>query len=158
MPKKQMSSPAKFEKEFIGTMMMPFDQKPKTYSLIEPTTMTKIESMIEKRVDGERCTNCGYTTRRTGHMREHVEKHIEGLEYPCHSCNKIMMSSHSFRDHKRKFCPSLNSFKKIKELGFQDQLRLSFSHKRLPIKTSELVETVLKQNNRKNDTFIKPLK
>ena len=105
MPKKQMSSPAKFEKEFIGTMMMPFDQKLKTYSLIEPATMTKIESMIEKRVDGEHCTSCGYTTKRTCHMREHVEKHIEGLEYPCHSCNKIMRSSHSFRDHKRKSCP-----------------------------------------------------
>ena len=38
--------------------------------------------MIEKRVDGEHYTNCGYTTKRTGHMREHVEKHIEGLEYP----------------------------------------------------------------------------
>jgi len=107
MPKKQISSHAKLEREFVGAMMVPNEQKPKSYALIEPDTMRKIESMIEKRVDGEHCKNCGYTTRRTGHMREHVEKHIEGLEYPCNSCNKIMRSSHSFREHKTRRCPSL---------------------------------------------------
>ena len=107
MPKEQMSSHAKLEKEFVGAMMVPYEQKPKSYALIEPDTMRKIESMIEKRVDGEHCTNCGYTTRKRCNMIEHVEKHIEGLEYPCNSCNKIMRSSHSFRDHKTRRCPSL---------------------------------------------------
>ena len=102
------TSDVRFENKanlFQGTAMTTYQEKPKLNSLIEPATMAKIESMIEKRVDGEHCTSCGYTTKRTGHMREHVEKHIEGLEYPCHSCNKIMRSSHSFRDHKRKSCP-----------------------------------------------------
>ena len=86
---------------FEGTVMT-YQQKPKPNSVIEPDTMARIESMIEKRADGCYCTNCGYKTKHPGHMREHVEKHIEGLEYPCYSCNKIMRSSKAFREHKRK--------------------------------------------------------
>ena len=59
--------------------------------------------MMERRIDGlYACNNCGYTSRQKCHMQEHVEKHIEGLEYPCNSCNKIMRSSQSLRNHKRK--------------------------------------------------------
>ena len=110
-PNEIISSYAKFEKEFVGAVMnmMPIERKSKPNSIIEPATMAKIESMIEKRVDGNYCTNCGYTSKHPGHMREHVEKHIEGLEYPCNSGNKIMKSSHSFRDHIRRCCPSQNS-------------------------------------------------
>ena len=104
-------SDVKFENEASfsqGTAMMTYQQKPKLNSLIEPATMAKIESMIEKRFDGYNCTNCGYTSKNPCHVREHVEKHIEGLEYPCHSCNKVMRSSGSLRDHIRR-CPSQNS-------------------------------------------------
>ena len=107
--KKQKSSHANFEKELVGAMMMPYEQKPKTYALIPPDTATKIESTIEKRADGNYCTNCGYTSKHTGHMREHVKKHIEGLEYPCNSCNKILRSSNTFRSHIISRCPSLKS-------------------------------------------------
>ena len=102
-----MSSYAKFETEHVGAMMMPYEQKPKTASIIEPATMEKIESMMEKQVDGYHCTRCGYTSKNPGHLREHVEKHIEGLEYPCNICNKTLRSSHSFREHKR-HCSSSN--------------------------------------------------
>ena len=107
--KRQMSSYAKLEKEHMGAIMMPFKEKPKTNSIIEPATMAKIKAMIEKRLDGNYCTNCGYTSKHPGHMREHVEKHIEGLEYPCNSCTKIMKSSGSLRDHIRRYCPSRKS-------------------------------------------------
>ena len=106
MPEKKISN-VKFDFEantFAGTA---FQQKPKLSSIVEPDTMAKIESMIEKRADGYCCNNCGYTTKKLTHMREHIEKHIDGLEYPCSLCNKIMRSSHSFRDHNRKYCKDL---------------------------------------------------
>ena len=78
---------------------MTYQLKPKLMSLIEPAAMEKIESMIEKRVDGNYCKDCGYTSNRTSNMKEHVEKHIEGLEYPCDSCNKIMRSKLSANSH-----------------------------------------------------------
>ena len=107
LPERRISD-VKFENEanlFQGTVMTTNQQKPKQDSLIEPSTMARIESMIEKQVDGYYCTNCGHTSKHLGHIKEHVEKHIEGLEYPCNSCNKIMRSSHSFRNHKRLCSP-----------------------------------------------------
>ena len=97
------NSDVRFKNEenlFKGTAMPTYQQKPKHDSLIEPATMIKIESMIEKQVDGYYCTNCGYTTKKKDHMREHIEKHIEGLEYPCNSCNKILRSFNAFRTHR----------------------------------------------------------
>ena len=98
-------SDVKFENEanLIQGSMMIYIQKPKQDSLIEPGTMAKIESMIEKQVEGYYCTNCGHTSKHIGHLREHVEKHIEGLEYPCNSCNKILRSSHSQAQKKKMF-------------------------------------------------------
>ena len=101
-------SDVKFENEanlFQGTVKTTIQQKPKQDSIIESSTMARIESMIEKQVDGYYYTNCGHTSKHLGHMKEHVEKHIEGLEYPCDVCNKIMRSFHSFRNHKRLCSP-----------------------------------------------------
>ena len=115
MPERRISDDVKLENEanlFKGRAIMTYQQKPKPMSLIEPAATEKIESMIEKRVDGNYCKDCGYTSNRTSNMKEHVEKHIEGLEYPCDSCDKIMRSSLSFRQHNTRFCPSLKSFSK----------------------------------------------
>ena len=90
-----------------GTVMIS-QQKPKLDSMIEPDIMAKIESMFEKRVDSYYCTNCGYKTKNLGHMREHIERHIEGLEYPCSTCNRILRSSHTFREHKKICLTNLN--------------------------------------------------
>ena len=109
MPERRISN-VKFENEanfFQGTVMTTNQQKPKQDSLIEPSTMARIESMIEKQVAGYYCTNCGHTSKHLGHMKEHVEKHIEGLEYPCNLCNKILRSSLTFRQHVTRFCPAL---------------------------------------------------
>ena len=98
-----------------------YQQKPKLNSVIKPSTMEKIESMIEKRVDGYYCINCGNTSKKRDHMKEHVEKHIEGLEYPCNSCNKIMRSSNTLRCHKRRNCTFQNSSQNLNLVFFQDQ-------------------------------------
>ena len=98
-----------------------YQQKPKLNSVIKPSTMEKIESMIEKRVDGYYCINCGHTSKKRDHVKEHVEKHIEGLEYPCNSCNKIMRSSNTLRCHKRRNCTFQNSSQNLNLVFFQDQ-------------------------------------
>ena len=81
--------------------VIPMQPKTRQSVRINPDTMAKVESMIEKGSDGYSCTQCDYTTRSKQHMKEHVEKHIEGLKYPCNSCPKVYRYSHSFRDHKR---------------------------------------------------------
>ena len=74
----------------------------KTSSSIEPDTRARIESLFEKSTEGYNCTKCGYTTKRLCHMKDHVQKHIEGLEYPCNICKRTFKSSPSFREHKRR--------------------------------------------------------
>ena len=84
--------------------LMPVQPKEKRPGsvILDPDTMATIESMLEKRVDGYSCTNCDYFSKQKTHMKEHAEKHIEGLEYPCNDCKKVYRSSHSFRNHKSK--------------------------------------------------------
>ena len=80
--------------------MVAIQQETRVMPTFETSTMAQIQSMIEKQIDGFLCTHCGHKSRNSGHMREHVEKHIEGLEYPCNFCNKVYRSSVSLRTHK----------------------------------------------------------
>ena len=94
-------SNVKCESNTFERTLMRIQPKLKQTATIDSDTMEKIEMMMEKRADRYSCKNCGYISKHISHMKEHVEKHIDGLEYPCNSCNKIMRSSHSFREHKR---------------------------------------------------------
>ena len=85
-----------------------FQANSKPTAHIDTTTKAKIQSLMEKGTGGYSCNNCGYISKIKSHMQEHVEKHIEGLEYPCDSCNKIMRSSLSLRNHKQKTCSVMN--------------------------------------------------
>ena len=70
---------------------------------IAPENKTKIDSMISRLDNGlYTCSECEYTSKVHGHMKEHVEKHIEGLEYQCNFCDKVMRSSVGMRKHKSK--------------------------------------------------------
>ena len=108
-----LSSNVKYESQKDNRKFVPFQGNSKPY--IDSGTMSKIESLMAKRTDDGyyTCNNCGYTSRQKCHMQEHVEKHIEGLEYPCDSCNKIMRSSLSLRNHKRKTCFAMNKILKL---------------------------------------------
>ena len=95
-------SNVKYKTKIFDGEIVPIIQqtKAKQSSIVEPETMAQIQSMIEKRIDGYFCTNCDHKSNKISHMREHVESHIEGLEYPCNLCNKVYRSSVSLRMHK----------------------------------------------------------
>ena len=102
---KGMDEGQHFKYEVQTNAMMPIIRtRPKQTPLIDPLIMARIESMIERHNDGSfSCVKCDFKAKKKGHMKEHTEKHIEGLEYPCNSCNKVFRSSQSLRDHKRKY-------------------------------------------------------
>ena len=66
---------------------------------IENDVLQMREKMFEKIGNVWTCKVCNFTSHHSGHMREHVEKHVEGVEYPCNLCGKIMRSSKSLRNH-----------------------------------------------------------
>ena len=45
------------------------------------------------------CKACGKRDSRIQNMRKHVEIHIEGLTYGCHSCDKTFRSKSSYNNH-----------------------------------------------------------
>ena len=45
------------------------------------------------------CKHCTKFTKDKGHMREHVEVHMEGLNFPCNKCDKTFKRSCSLRQH-----------------------------------------------------------
>ena len=73
-----------------------------TASIVDPDTKAIIESMIEKRLDKWSCTRCDFKSNRISNAKEHAEKHIEGLEYPCDKCKKVFRSSLCMRKHRSK--------------------------------------------------------
>jgi len=63
----------------------------------------KIEENINRDVDGMfKCNMCPKVNRNKGHMREHVESHIDGLSFPCQHCDKTFRSRNSLRKHSYK--------------------------------------------------------
>ena len=95
---------SKHEGNIENTMMPIIQSRPKQTPLIDPLIMARIESMIERQIDGDfACIKCNFKAKKRDHMKEHTEKHIEGLEYPCISCNKVFRFSQYLRDHKRKY-------------------------------------------------------
>ena len=82
-----------------GTSLVPTQSKTKNLIHIDDETARKVAAMIQKQDTFWTCTVCGFKSLKNCHLKEHVENHIEGLEYPCNYCGKIMRSSNSFRKH-----------------------------------------------------------
>ena len=62
----------------------------------------KICEMMERESDGRyRCLTCGKFTKNRGHMQEHIEVHIEGLNFPCPQCDKSFRGRGGLRKHIR---------------------------------------------------------
>jgi tRNA U54 and U55 pseudouridine synthase Pus10 len=66
---------------------------------MDPDTEQKIEALMENHGGAWTCTVCESKSKKKSHLREHVEKHIEGLEYPCYICGKVMRSYLTLRKH-----------------------------------------------------------
>ena len=45
------------------------------------------------------CSFCAKSTRNRGHMREHVESHVDGLQFSCNFCEKSYRSRTGLRTH-----------------------------------------------------------
>jgi len=62
----------------------------------------KIDELIEIK-DGKKCCKvCDYTSVNSGHIKEHVELHIDGVKYTCQYCKKSFHSRGIFRRHQKK--------------------------------------------------------
>ena len=70
---------------------------------IDKDVATAVNDMIVKQNNFWKCTVCQFKSMNRSHLKEHVETHIDGLEYPCNYCGKIMRSSTTFRQHAGKF-------------------------------------------------------
>ena len=59
----------------------------------------KIEELMEWREGRYYCQACDYNTNRRSSMKEHVERHIDGLSYSCHFCDRTFRSRNILRHH-----------------------------------------------------------
>ena len=79
--------------------LMSTDMTPKPKVHIANEILQMRETMFEKLEGLWTCKVCNFSSKQSTHLREHVEKHIEGAEYPCDQCGKVMRSSKSLRCH-----------------------------------------------------------
>ena len=66
-----------------------------------------VDELVMKDGDMWLCKTCGKTMKTNCHIRKHAEIHIEGLSFPCSSCNqtfrsRTILSAHKQRQHKFK--------------------------------------------------------
>jgi len=67
----------------------------------------KISEQIETdELGNHRCKLCGKEFAQRGHMKNHIETHMEGLSYPCQLCQKTfktrnLLGNHKSRIHKK---------------------------------------------------------
>ena len=79
--------------------LIPTESKGNKIVHIDEETARQVTALIERQDKFWTCTMCGFKSLNKSHLKEHVENHIEGLEYPCNYCSKIMRSSYSLRKH-----------------------------------------------------------
>ena len=93
-----------YNQTLVSTEVLPNFPKAKVH--IGNDILQMRETMFEKLEGLWTCKVCRFSSKTSTHLREHVEKHIEGVEYPCNQCGKIMRSSKSLRNHNDgKRCP-----------------------------------------------------
>ena len=72
-------------------------------SNIEEINQQLSEYIIRGEDGGYSCGYCGKVGTHLGHLKNHVETHMEGLSFPCQSCDKTFRSRNSLNFHKSKY-------------------------------------------------------
>ena len=62
-----------------------------------------VDEHIESFSDGLKCSFCGKLAKTRQNIRAHVETHLEGISYPCPSCEKTFRSRNAVALHKSRF-------------------------------------------------------
>ena len=81
----------------------PLTANEKVKPIIAEETARLVETLYKNENGVYICLKCDYNSLQKGHLKEHVEKHIEGLKYSCNFCGKTSRSSQSLRGHLRKY-------------------------------------------------------
>ena len=63
-----------------------------------------IDQQITKTDEGHTCNICNKTAKKRGHIKEHIEVHINGLSFNCDLCGKAFSSRVNLRLHKTRYC------------------------------------------------------
>ena len=76
------------------------------YNDVSDTSLTEYEEKVLELVGkselGWSCTVCTYARKSKGHVREHVQEHIEGFSHECQYCDKSFGMKRTLRQHVRK--------------------------------------------------------
>ena len=108
---------AKFQNSVHEVRKVSSQRETKILSPNEGYDMKRDTEQYIERIDNDtvQCKVCGKTSSGRAHfgvkvsdMRRHIETHIEGLSYPCPSCDKICRSQNSLKHHKQKVHKDLN--------------------------------------------------
>ena len=60
----------------------------------------KVAELILKSDKRWTCKECPYSSEYTTHVKEHVERHIEGFSFDCDYCDKTFSMKRNLRAHK----------------------------------------------------------
>ena len=62
----------------------------------------KVVELVERTEIGWKCRQCHYERNKSGHVNEHVEKHITGFSLSCNLCDRTFTQKRLIRQHKSK--------------------------------------------------------
>merc|ERR1712179_544834 len=81
----------------------------------------QIRQMIEKSDGIWNCKVCGKTGARICNIKEHGERHIEGMSHDCHICNKSFPNRPGLRSHIKNYHSELLSWDPCGKSGMNKQ-------------------------------------